>query len=207
MRLAAMTPERPFEHARDLELRLSGAYSGKRIAQPRRREHSSRPNGGHFTRVLLHAQPLDQLTGGLPAPRCTRSVRKALRVLHTECMPLETDQTERPKRRQLLKEPIPDTRPFDLDARGGAALLPCLLVVPEIGDQQQCPAGRYGYARRPAESRQIADVGPRRHEQRVQAFRFEQGSERRMSLGALIATRGTWQALRIPADSCRRRIP
>src|SRR5712691_282917 len=137
MRFATVTPERPFEHARDLELRLSGAYSGKRIAQPRGRERSGRPNRGHFTRVLLHPQPLDQLTGGLPAPRCSRSVRKALRVLHTECMRLETDQTERPERRQLLTEPIPDTRPFDLDARGGAALLPRLFVVPEISDQEQ----------------------------------------------------------------------
>src|SRR2546425_341141 len=207
MRLAAVTPQRPFEHSRNLELRLPGPDRCQRVAQPRGRQRRCGANRCDFTRVLAHAQPLDQLTGRLPAPRRTGSVRKVLRVLHTECLRLEADQTERPERRQLLKEPVPHTRPFDLDACGGAALLPGLLVVAEIGDQEQGPPGRQGHARRPAESRQIADVRPRRHEQRVQAFRFEQCGERRMSLGALIATRGTWQALRIPADSCRRRIP
>src|SRR5437867_8343230 len=126
-------------------------------------------------------------------------------------MRLETDPTARPQPQgpspELLKKPVPDTRPLDFDARDCATLLPRLLVVAEIGDDEDLAPSHHRHACRPAESRQIADVGPRRHEQRVQPLGFEHCGERRLSLGALIATRGTWQALRIPADSCRRRIP
>src|SRR2546426_2866798 len=151
------------------------------------------------------------LTGRFPTPRRAGSRRKPLRILHAYRMGFETDRTPKPQARnpspELLEQPVPHTRPLDFDARDCATLLPRLLVVPEIGDEEDLAPSHHRHACRPAESRQIADVGPRRHEQRVQPLGFEHRGERRLSLGAPIATRGTWQALRIPADSCRRRIP
>src|SRR5213075_1498105 len=114
--------------------------------------------------------------------------------------------------RKLLEETVPDARPFDLHARERAALLTRLLVVAEIRHDEQPLLGRDREACRAAESAEVADIGTRGDQQRVQSVGFEQCGQRRLSLGAPIGMggrprRGSGQGLRIPADSCRRRTP
>src|SRR5437773_4287780 len=107
-------------------------------------------------------------------------------------MRFETDRTPRQQARnpspEFLEEPVPNARPLDLDARYGTSLLARLLVIAEIRHQQQGAARCHDDAGRSTESRQVPDIGTGRDEQGVQALRFEQRGERRVSLRPSIAT-------------------
>ena len=86
------------------------------------------------------------------------------------------------------------------------ALGASLLVVPKVRDEQQIRPRRDRERRRPAEPRQVADVGARRHEQRVQLRRLERPDERLVAgtprVSAHDGTRDGERCPRVPGDSC-----
>jgi len=162
VRLAAVPGERPFELSRISSSVCPGRTVAARRAAPRSASRRGGANRGDFTCILNAPALLDQLSCRFPC-HAAPGRSKTVRVPHTQRMRLETDHAERPERRQTPQQPVPHTRPLNLDARDCATLLPRLLVVAEIGDEEDLARVTTATPADPLNP-QIADVGRDGHE-------------------------------------------
>src|SRR6266566_8099170 len=189
MGLAAVAPERTFQHSRDCELRLTGPHGGEGLAYRLRGELSRCANRCDLARILAHAQPLDELSRWLPTPRTRYRAGQPFRLFHGQRMCLESNEVASLRATtELFEEPIPNANAFDFDPCHGARLLARLLVVAEVGHQEQRPSCRHRHARRAAETGEIADIGSRCDEQCIEPFCLKERSQCRMAFGTPIVT-------------------
>src|SRR2546428_408536 len=211
--LAAEPPQRALEQTRDLELRHPRAHEHERLTQRLAGERRRGPNRRHFPGVLRRAQPLHQLGGRLPPPRLPRAARppEPLSVVDRERVRLVPERRDRPERGQLLEEPLPHAGTLHLDPRHPPGFRARLLVVAEVRHQQHVGARHHHQRSRPAEARQVADVGARGDEQPVQLLGRERAHERLLARAPPISAHGGAGASprgpRVPAASSRRRNP
>jgi len=108
-------------------------------------------------------------------------------------MRLESDEAPPPlaglrATTELFEEPIPNADAFDFDPCHSARLLARLLVVAEVGHQEQPTSCCHRHACRAAETREVADIGSRCDEQCIEPFCLEERSKCRMAFGTPIVT-------------------